>query len=290
MPPRPVQGTVVLITGATSGIGRETALAFAQAGARLTVSGRRQERLHDLVREIEAGGGEALAVAVDVSDPEQVEWLVKRTLDRYGRIDTLINNAGVGSAAPFIDQSLDDFRRLMEINFWGVVHGCKAAVPSMRRQPNGGLIVNVASILGKRGVPFETAYCASKFAVAGFSEALRTELMSAKIDVTTVFPGLVETEIFATAANLTGLTMPDWLPKMPTRDLARLLVQNARLPQPEIVVGLDAVATNALNTFAPGLVDVVLGQSLPFLEGLRGAPPSPPPLQDPPDEPQPAGA
>lgn len=268
---RTIRGTTVVITGATSGIGRETARAFARAGAGVVVAGRREERLREVVAEIESRGGDALAVQTDVAQQDQVDRLIARAEERYGRIDTLVNNAGVGIAAKFEEQSLDDFRRVMDINFWGAVYGCRAVLPVMRAQPGGGVIINVSSILGRRGVPYETAYCASKFALAGFSEALRTEVMASGIDVSTIFPGAVETEIFESAANQTGLQIPELTPKFPAREMARLIVQDARFPQPEIVMALDAQFIDFFNRMAPGLVDTFLSQSLPFIDGLRAA-------------------
>ena len=269
---RKVQGTTVVITGATSGIGRETALEFAKAGARVVVAGRREERLQELVALIEARGGEALGVKTDVAEEAQVEALMAAAIGRFGRIDTLVNNAGVGIAAKFAEQSIEDFRRVMEINFWGAVHACKAAVPQMKAQAGGGVIINVSSIFGKRGMPFETAYCASKFALAGFSESLRVELMSEGIDVSTIFPGAVKTEIFEAAANQTSINLGDMsanFPKFPAEQMARIIVQDARFPQPEIVAALDAMAIDLVNKFAPGLMDLALGWTVPFIEGAR---------------------
>ena len=266
---RQVRGSTVVITGATSGIGRETAREFARAGARVVAAGRREDRLRELVAEIEGKGGAALAVPTDVADAGQVDRLIARTLERFGANDTLVNNAGVGMAARFEEQSIEDFRRVMEVNFWGAVYACKAALPRMRAQTSGGLIINIASIMGKRGLPYETAYCASKFAMAGFSEALRTEVMSQGVDVSTIFPGAVESEIWETTENRTGLDMASVLPKFPARELARIIVQDARVPQPEIVMALDAQVVGFLNTVAPGIMDVVLGQSVPFLEGFQ---------------------
>lgn len=267
---RKVKGTTVIITGATSGIGRATALEFARAGAQVVIAGRRVERLQALSAEIEAKGGAALAVRTDVAEEAQVETLVAQTLERFGRIDTLVNNAGVAMAAKFDEQSMADFRRVMEINFWGAVYACKAAVPQMKQQKSG-VIINVSSAFGKRGMPFETAYCASKFALAGFSEALRTEVLSNGIDVSTIFPGAVETEIFEQAANQAGLELPAFIPKFPARELAKIIVRDARYPQPEIVMAADAIGIDLMNKFAPGLMDLALGWAAPFVEGARRA-------------------
>lgn len=266
---RRVTGTTAVITGATSGIGRDTALEFARAGAKVVIAGRREERLRELASEIEAKGGEALAVRSDVSDEASVNELVGRAVDRFGRIDTLVNNAGVGLAAKFVDQSLEDFRRVMDVNFWGAVYACRAAVPVMRKQDGGGVIINVSSIFGKRGMPFETAYSASKFALAGFSEALRAELMSEAIDVVAVYPGAVETEIFESAANRTGIDIPSAFPKFPSRQMAQIIVQSARVPMPEVVMALDAQAIDLARKFVPGLLDLALGWTVPFIDGMR---------------------
>ncbi|MFN0111375.1 MAG: SDR family oxidoreductase [Blastocatellia bacterium] len=266
---RKLSGTVAVITGATSGIGRETAREFAAAGSKVVVAGRRRERLDELVKEIESKGGSALAAPTDVADQAQVERLIAAAVEQFGRVDVLVNNAGVAIASRFLEMPLEDFRRLMDVNFWGAVFACRAAVPQMRKQRGGGVILNVSSIFGKRGMPFETAYCASKFALAGFSESLRAEVMSEGIDVCTIYPGAVETEIFDAAANSTGFEVPNYIPKFPASQMAKLIVQAARFPQPEIVAAFDAQAINIANTLAPALVDFALGWSVPFIEGMR---------------------
>jgi NAD(P)-dependent dehydrogenase (short-subunit alcohol dehydrogenase family) len=266
---RKLSGTTAVITGATSGIGRETAREFARAGSKVVIAGRRKERLQEIQAEIEATGAQALAVTTDVADQAQVEALIEKAVAQFGRVDVLVNNAGVAIASGFEEMPMEDFRRLMEVNFWGAVYACRATVPQMRKQRGGGVILNVSSIFGKRGMPFETAYCASKFALAGFSEALRAELMSEGIDVCTIYPGAVETEIFDAAANSTGLEVPAFVPKFPAKQMARLIVQTARFPQPEVVAAFDAQAINIANTFAPALVDFALGWSVPFIEGAR---------------------
>jgi NAD(P)-dependent dehydrogenase (short-subunit alcohol dehydrogenase family) len=268
---RKLSGTTAVITGATSGIGRETALEFARAGANVVVAGRRADRLQQVANEIETAGGTALAVSTDVAEQAQVSRLFERAVELFGRIDTLVNNAGVAFAGRFDQMTLEDFRRVMDVNFWGAVYASREAVQHMKEQRGGGVIINVSSIFGKRGVPFETAYCASKFALAGFSEALRAEVMSDGIDVSTIFPGAVETELFESAANQTGLEVPGLVPKFPAKAMARVIVQTARFPRREVVMALDAQAINFFNTLAPGLMDVALGWSVPFLEGMRRA-------------------
>jgi NAD(P)-dependent dehydrogenase (short-subunit alcohol dehydrogenase family) len=263
-----IRGATVVVTGATSGIGYETARAFAAAGANLVVAGRRQERLEELGGAITAAGGRALAVKTDVSEFAQVERLVKQAIDRFGKLDVIVNNAGVGLAAAFTEMSLEEFRRLMDVNFWGVVHGCRAVVPAMQKQGRG-TIINVASILGKRGMPFNTAYCASKFAVVGFSEALRTELAAANIAVSTICPGAVESEIWESAGNRLTSQIPDF-PKYPASQLAQVIVNDARWPQPEIVLSLDAQAIDFFNTIAPRLMDWTLSAATPFMQAMRG--------------------
>lgn len=272
---RKLIGTTAVITGATSGIGRETALEFARAGVNVVVAGRREERLQQLVGEIESTGGHALGVVTDVAEQAQVEHLIDSAVKRFGRLDTLVNNAGVAFAGRFDQMTLEDFRRVMDVNFWGAVYASKAAVPRMLEQRGGGVIINVSSIFGKRGVPFQTAYCASKFALAGFSEALRTEVMSNGIDVSAIFPGAVETEIFESASNQTGMEVPGFVPKFPAKAMAKVIVQTARFPLPEVVMALDAQAINFFNTLAPGLMDLALGWSVPFIEGMRRGTASP---------------
>lgn len=265
---RKLSGTTAVITGATSGIGRETALEFARAGANVVIAGRREERLRH-VSEIESTGGHALGVVTDVAEQTQVDHLIESAAERFGRIDTLVNNAGVAFAGRFDQMTLEDFRRVMDVNFWGAVHASKAAVTRMLGQRGGGVIINVSSIFGKHGIPFQTAYCASKFALAGFSQALRAEVMSNGIDVSTIFPGAVETEIFESAANQTGMEVPSFVPKFPAKGMAKIIVQTARFPQPEVVTALDAQAINFFSKLAPGLLDLALGWSVPFIEGMR---------------------
>lgn len=202
---------ITLITGASRGIGRACALAFSREGASIVAAARTQKDLDALSTEIEASGGEALGVATDVTDSVQVAACVKRAIDTYGRIDVLVNNAGIGGYRPFLDFSEDDYDRIMATNAKSTWLFCKAVIPHMLAQ-GGGQIVNVASVAGLSGYPSEAIYCASKFAQVGLSQALDREFFERGIKVSMVCPGGVET-FFALgdgrtpgAANLAGFS------------------------------------------------------------------------------------
>jgi NAD(P)-dependent dehydrogenase (short-subunit alcohol dehydrogenase family) len=198
------QDRVALVTGASSGIGAQLARDLVARGARVALVARRAERLEQLAAELRPS--RALAVACDVASRPAVEAAVARVLDHWGRLDLLVNNAGLARHALFKDEDPDTFVRLMEINYLGTVWAIRAALPAMRRRGEGW-IVNVSSVAGKLGQPDESAYTASKFAVTGLSEALASELGPLGIHVMTVYPALVRTEMFT----------PDVLARMPER-------------------------------------------------------------------------
>jgi NAD(P)-dependent dehydrogenase (short-subunit alcohol dehydrogenase family) len=185
---------VILITGASSGIGRAAAELFSARGARLILAARREDRLRDLARSLTERGGDALAVRADVTLPDDAERMVTAALERFGRIDVLINNTGILRMASWADMSVEEMRQIFETNFWGVVHATRAALPHLRRQGSGH-VVNVGSGVSRRGLPFMAAYSASKFALAGWTESLRLEEASHGVTFTTVYPGGVDTEM-----------------------------------------------------------------------------------------------
>lgn len=189
-----LDGKVAVVTGAGSGIGRETALACARRGAALAICDVDEAGLAETAGRARSGGVEVMAERVDVSRPEQVDAFALQAESRFNGIDLLVNNAGIGVMASFEDTELEDWRRLLEINLMGVVHGCRAFVPEMKRR-GAGHVVNVASQAGFQASPALPAYSASKFAVFGFSEALRAELRPAGIGVTIACPGVVNTAI-----------------------------------------------------------------------------------------------
>lgn len=247
---------MAVITGASSGIGAATAVACAREGMRVVLAARRPDRLAGVAADVRAAGGEARVVPTDVGDPQAVGALVDATVAGWGRLDVLVNNAGIGLLAAVEDTRATDFERLLRVNFLGAVYATLAALPHMRRQ-GGGHIVNVASVIGKRASPFRAAYVASKFALVGFSEALRMELRPAGIHVTCVCPVGTATEFFEAEENRLGIPGRRG-PVQPAERFARAIVAALRRPRPEVHPYPPARALFVLNALAPGLVDRLL--------------------------------
>jgi clavulanate-9-aldehyde reducatase len=189
-----LDGRVAAITGASSGIGAATALELARAGAAVAVGARRRDRLDDLAARIESEGGRALAMEVDVTDQEQARAFVEGAHTELGGLHILLNNAGVMLLGPVEDAPLDEWRRMVDVNIYGVLWCTHAAMPLMRKG-GGGDIVNVSSVAGRRATAGAAVYNLTKFGVTGFSEALRQEGLHSKIRVTVVEPGMVDTEL-----------------------------------------------------------------------------------------------
>jgi short-subunit dehydrogenase len=187
---------VAIVTGASSGIGMETAFALARRKYSLVLAARRAERLEEVAEKCRCcGAPAAAAVLTDVAVESQVDALVAGAVEEFGRIDVMVNNAGFGLFARAIQTTDAEMQAIFRTNFFGVFYGCKAVAPIMIRQ-RGGHIFNVSSIIGKRGTPFHGAYCATKFAVCGLSESMRVELAPCNVRVTLVCPALTETEFF----------------------------------------------------------------------------------------------
>ncbi|MCB0076855.1 MAG: SDR family NAD(P)-dependent oxidoreductase [Anaerolineales bacterium] len=185
-------GRRCLLTGATQGIGRATALALAAQGADLVLAARSRADLDDLASALAPYGVAVFTVATDLSVAEQRERLVAAALDRFGAIEVLINNAAVGLDAPIEEQSIDEGRYLFELNLFAPLHLIQLLLPTMRQQPQGQ-IVQISSIVGLRAVPNSALYCASKYALNGLSDALRAELQGSHIVVTSIYPGVTRT-------------------------------------------------------------------------------------------------
>jgi short-subunit dehydrogenase len=252
--PASLADAVVVITGASSGIGRATALAFAREGAAVIAAARRREPLDSLVAECQALGASAVAVPTDVTDERAVRNLARVPLETFGQLDVWVNNAGVGALGEFEALPPDVFRRIVDVDFFGYVHGARAAIAQFRAQGEG-VIVNVASMVGKMAMPYYTPYVAAKFAVVGFSEALRQELLDTGIRVVTILPAAIDTPFFQHSANYTGRALKPPRPVYDPRDVARAIVDAARAPERERFVGGAARAMHLLHTVAPALYE-----------------------------------
>jgi NADP-dependent 3-hydroxy acid dehydrogenase YdfG len=193
-------GTVALITGASSGIGHATALELADQGASVALVARRQDRLDELVAEIEKAGGTALAIPTDISNRTQADAAVTKTIETFGRLDILVNNAGLMLLAPAVGAEVDDWERMIAINQQGLLYMTKAALPHLVKAAGEDLrqvadIVNVSSVAGRTTFPTAGVYSMTKYGVNGFSEALRQELAKNRVRVGVLEPGKVDTEL-----------------------------------------------------------------------------------------------
>lgn len=226
---------VVVITGASAGIGRATAVRFAAEGASLVLAARSQERLERLAERLEHRFGvETLVVRCDVRRRIEVEGLVEAAMASFGRIDVLVNNAGFGLYGRIEDTPEEPFRDVLETNVLGVHHAIRAVLPHMRRQASGH-IVNVGSVVGKRSWPYHGAYAASKFALTGLTQALRGELAGSGVSVSLVLPASTETEFFANAPTYSPEYVPAPLgPVQTPGQVARAIVRSVRKPSPEV--------------------------------------------------------
>jgi clavulanate-9-aldehyde reductase len=190
-----LSGQVVAITGASSGIGEATALAAAGLGAAVSLAARRAERIDALAQRINDAGGRAIAIPTDVSREDEARAFVQRTRDELGRLDALVNNAGVMLLGPIAGADTEEWRRMIDVNVYGVLYCTHAALPILREQGEGGHIVNVSSVAGRRATAGSGVYNLTKFGVNAFSEALRQETALENIRVTIIEPGAVATEL-----------------------------------------------------------------------------------------------
>ncbi len=193
-------GTVALVTGASSGIGEATALALAQTGATVAIAARRRDRLDELARRITDGGGQALAIEADVGERAQAEALVQRTVDEFGRLDTLVNNAGVMLLGPAVDAPIQEWERMLAVNVEGLLWCAHAALPRLLSAAQGGPrriadMVNISSVAGRTTRNGSAVYNLTKHGIGAFSEALRQEVTGRHVRVSLVEPGAVDTEL-----------------------------------------------------------------------------------------------
>jgi short-subunit dehydrogenase len=260
---RPLTDQVIVITGASSGIGLTTARMAAKRGARVVLAARNAQDLEAVTYEICAAGACALAVPTDVADAAAVEELGARALLEFGTIDTWVNNAGVSIYGKLVDMPLEDKRRLFDINFWGVVHGCRTAVRLMR--DTGGVLINIGSEVSDIAIPLQGIYSASKHAVKGYTDALRMELEhdGIPIAVTLVKPSAINTPYPEHARNYLSEGVPALPPPIYAPEVvARAILGCAERPVRDIVIGGGGRVHIALGKNAPRLTDKFMRRSM----------------------------
>jgi short-subunit dehydrogenase len=252
---KPLDEQVIVITGASSGIGLATTLLAAESGAKLVLTARSEETLEDIVEHITAGGGEAIAIGADVGEQGDLERVAEQAVERFGRIDTWVNDAGVSMYSRILESSDEDNRRLFDTNFWGVVYGTRAAMPHLQRSE--GALINLGSEVSEAVVPLQGMYSASKHAVKGFTDALRVELKhdDVSVAVTLIQPGATDTPFPQHARNYM-----DREPALPTPldepfDVAKAILEAATHERRSIKVSSTSKLNTVMAKFSPGLAD-----------------------------------
>ncbi|AWU97425.1 SDR family oxidoreductase [Azospirillum ramasamyi] len=253
---------VVVITGASSGIGRATALEFARQGAAVILAARRQAALHEVAGECVEAGGRAMVVPTDVTDQRAVQRLADRAVETFGGIDIWVNNAGVIAFGRFEDIPDDVFEQVVRTDLLGTVHGCRAVLPHFLDRGEG-IIINTGSMVSNIGQRYATPYTAAKFAVRGFSESLRQELVDEPgIHVCMVMPASIDTPLWQHAANYTGRAVKPLNPIHPPEEVAAAILALARKPERERFVGTEARIAAVSNAMAPQLTERALAHTI----------------------------
>lgn len=254
MPNRKIAGLRALVTGASGGIGRAIAVELARQGGKVLLMARREDVLAKAVEEIRISGGVAESIAGDVTDPAARRAAILRAVEKFGGLDALVNNAGIGATGRFDMAGPDRLRKIFEVNFFAAAELIREALPILR-QGNRPIVVNIASVLGHRGAPQMSEYSASKFALRGLSQALRTELRPAGVDLLVVSPGTTETEFFGNVVDGDGTTRwPRW-GAVSSEAVARATVRAMRRKRHEIIPNFPGWLLTLVNRLCPRLID-----------------------------------
>ena len=262
---KPVEEQVVVLMGASSGIGRETALRFARKGARVVVSARGEEGLDSLVEEIRAEGGDASYVVAEVTDFDQVKAVADRAVEEYGRLDSWVHLAAVGLFTTFEQTTPEEFERVIDVNLMGQVYGAMAALPHLKREGRGALI-HISSVEAKRSFPLHSAYGASKHGIDGFLEALRVELRHEgwPISVTQVMPATINTPFFDKGRTKLGVKAVGIPPIYEPGTVADTILYAAENPARDLVCGGAAQALILNQRLSPRMLDAILATRAGF--------------------------
>jgi dehydrogenase/reductase SDR family member 7B len=251
---------VVIVTGATSGIGEACALVFGKAGAKVVITGRSQVKIDNSLQTLHQKGIEALGVLADAGSQEDNQKIVEETLRHFGKIDILINNAGISMRALFEEMDLKVFHKVMDTNFWGTVYATKYCLPEILK--NKGSIIGVSSINGYRGTPARTAYTASKHAMNGFFESLRTEVMKRGVHILVACPGFTSSNIRNNALTADG-TVQGESPReeekmMSANEVAEAILMATLKRKRDLVLTREGKLAVFLNKWIPGLMDGIV--------------------------------
>lgn len=259
---KPINEQIIVIVGASSGIGLATARMAAKKGAKVVVAARNTDALKQLEQEISSSGGQALAVTADVTQQEQVELIAHAAIEKFGGFDTWFNNAGIGIYGKAEEVEIKDARQLFEINFWGEVYGTNAALPHLKKR--GGALINMGSTESDRALPLHAFYAATKHAVQGYTDGLRMELEKegAPVSVTLIKPGAIDTPFPEHAKNYmqkeANLPAPVYHPDV----VARAVLHAASHPEREIWIGAGGKFIAASGKHAPRLTDKFMNAAL----------------------------
>jgi short-subunit dehydrogenase len=258
---RSIAGARMLITGASQGIGRALAEASAQAGARVLAAARKEDLLQELAQKVRANGGVLETVHADVTSPADRQKMLAAAQHHFGGLDILVNNAGIGATGHFADGNPEHLRQIFEVNFFGLTETTRLFLPLLKRGQSPA-IVNISSIAAKRGIPARADYSASKFAVQGFSEALRAELAKDGIDVLVVCPGLTQTNFSKNMLQQKALVQLDHRRGMTSEQVAQATLRAIARGKNEVCLTMPGKLIALVSRFMPWLADIIVKRKI----------------------------